>query len=43
MKLEETKRIIRERGIHGVHGPVMDLISCKEQFATAVETVGGGR
>ena len=32
---------MREHGIGGVHGPLIELFTCKDTFTTAVEVTGG--
>lgn len=40
--LEAVRRLAREHGIAGVHGPLVDLIQCDKLFQPCVETVAGG-
>ncbi|KAL9238676.1 hypothetical protein vseg_013066 [Gypsophila vaccaria] len=39
--LSSVRRIIREYGIGGVSGPVIELLECDERFFTAVEVTAG--
>ncbi|KAL6851888.1 hypothetical protein ACP4OV_002998 [Aristida adscensionis] len=39
--LNSVSRIIRDHGISGVFGPVLELIDCEEKFFTAVEVTAG--
>jgi chromosome segregation ATPase len=41
--LEYVNQIVRENNIQGVHGPLVNLFTCDEQFNTAVEVTAGGR
>lgn len=41
--LNEIKRIVREQKIMGVHGPVINLFTCKELYYQAVEVTAGNR
>eukprot|EP00127_Corallochytrium_limacisporum_P000324 Clim_evm19s11 gene=Clim_evmTU19s11 len=40
--LRNVKRIVQEHNIQGYHGPLIELISCSDEFATAAEVSGGG-
>ncbi|KAG8058053.1 hypothetical protein GUJ93_ZPchr0002g26826 [Zizania palustris] len=39
--LNSVSRIIRDHGITGVFGPVLELVDCEEKFFTAVEVTAG--
>ncbi|KAI5020712.1 hypothetical protein ZWY2020_045600 [Hordeum vulgare] len=39
--LNSVSRIIRDHGIGGVFGPVLELVDCEEKFFTAVEVTAG--
>ena len=39
--LNSVKRLVREHGIDGVHGTVLELFECPHALNTAVETVAG--
>lgn len=39
--LNSVKRLVREHGIKGVHGTVLELFECPSALNTAVETVAG--
>ncbi|XBJ04479.1 hypothetical protein VPH35_023409 [Triticum aestivum] len=39
--LNYASKIVRERGLKGVFGPVIELIDCEEKFFTAVEVAAG--
>ncbi|KAF0925034.1 hypothetical protein E2562_015341 [Oryza meyeriana var. granulata] len=41
--LNSVSRIIRDHGITGVFGPVLELVDCEEKFFTAVEVTAGNR
>lgn len=41
--IDTVKRIVQERGIDGVHGPLIENLQCDKQFFTAVEVTGGSR
>uniref|UniRef100_A0A0D9VBW3 SMC hinge domain-containing protein n=1 Tax=Leersia perrieri TaxID=77586 RepID=A0A0D9VBW3_9ORYZ len=39
--LNSVSRIIKDHGITGVFGPVLELVDCEEKFFTAVEVTAG--
>lgn len=39
--LANVKRIVKEKGIRGVHGALIELFDCNDKFNTAVETAAG--
>ncbi|KAK7300360.1 hypothetical protein RJT34_11204 [Clitoria ternatea] len=39
--LNSVRKICREFGISGVHGPIIELLKCDEKFFTAVEVTAG--
>lgn len=41
--LDSVKRIVEERQLSGVYGPVIDNFSCAENMFTAVEVTAGNR
>jgi structural maintenance of chromosome 3 (chondroitin sulfate proteoglycan 6) len=41
--LNSVSRIIRDHGISGVIGPVLELVDCEEKFFTAVEVTAANR
>lgn len=41
--LQSIKKICRDHGIGGVHGPICELVDCDEKFYTAVEVTAGNR
>ena len=41
--LEAVQKIINEKQIDGVYGPLIENITCDEKFFTAVEVTAGGR
>ena len=41
--LASVNRIVKEKGIQGVHGTVIELFECDEQFFTAVEVTGANQ
>ena len=41
--LEYVEQIAREKNIKGVHGPLVNLLACDDQFYTAIEVTAGGR
>jgi structural maintenance of chromosome 3 (chondroitin sulfate proteoglycan 6) len=41
--LAAVQRIVRERGITGVHGPLIELMECDSRFNSAVEAAAGNQ
>lgn len=41
--LKTVKYICKEYDIHGVFGPIIELLDCDERFFTAVEVTAGNR
>ena len=41
--LNSVSRIIKDHGISGVFGPVLELVDCEEKFFTAVEVTAANR
>ena len=41
--IDTVKRIVQERGIDGVHGPLIENFQCDKQFFTAVEVTAGNK
>jgi len=41
--IDTVKKIVQERGIDGVHGPLIENFQCDKQFFTAVEVTAGNR
>lgn len=41
--IESVKRVVQEKGIQGVYGPVIENFTCNEKFFTAVDVIGGGK
>lgn len=41
--LASVDRIVKEKGIQGVYGTVIELFDCDEQFFTAVEVTGANQ
>lgn len=39
--LNSVRKICRQHNISGVHGPIIELLSCDEKFFTAVEVTAG--
>ena len=37
------KRIVEEKGVHGVYGPVIQLIKCHSRYHTAIEVTAGNK
>ncbi|KAK3277828.1 Structural maintenance of chromosomes protein 3 [Cymbomonas tetramitiformis] len=41
--LDSIKRIVKNHSIKGVHGPLIDLMTCEERFNMAVEETAGNK
>lgn len=41
--LKSVRRICKERNISGVHGPIIELLNCDENFFPTVEVTAGNR
>jgi chromosome segregation ATPase len=41
--LNSVSRIIKDHGIAGVLGPILELVDCDEKFFTAVEVTAANR
>lgn len=41
--IDTVKKIVQERGIDGVHGPLIENFQCDKQFFTAVEVTAGNK
>lgn len=41
--IDTVKKIVQERGIDGVHGPLIENFQCDKQFFTAVEVTAGSK
>ena len=41
--IDSVKKIVQEKGIDGVHGPLIENFQCDKQFFTAVEVTAGNK
>ncbi|KAL9982920.1 hypothetical protein ACROYT_G005035 [Oculina patagonica] len=41
--IDTVKKIVQDRGIDGVHGPLIENFQCDKQFFTAVEVTAGNK
>ena len=41
--IDAIKKIVREKNISGVYGPLIENFKCNEKFFTAVEVTAGNR
>jgi len=41
--IESVKRVVQEKNIKGVYGPLIENFTCGERFFTAIDVVGGGK
>ena len=41
--IDTVKKIVQERNIQGVYGPLIENFQCNEKFFTAVEVTAGNR
>lgn len=41
--IESVKRIVQEKGIEGVYGPLIENFTCNEKFFTAIDVTAGGK
>ena len=41
--IESVKKVVQDKGIEGVYGPLIENFTCNEKFFTAVEVTAGGK
>mmetsp|Transcript_4427 Transcript_4427/g.13512 ORF Transcript_4427/g.13512 Transcript_4427/m.13512 type:complete len:1245 (-) Transcript_4427:26-3760(-) len=41
--IEAMREFKRMKGVSGIHGPLYDLVSCKDEYRSAVEATGGNQ
>lgn len=41
--IDAIKKIVQEKNIQGVYGPLIENFKCNEKFFTAVEVTAGNR
>ena len=41
--IESVKRVVQQKGIEGVYGPLIENFTCNEKFFTAIDVTGGNK
>jgi len=41
--IESVKRVVQQKGIEGVYGPLIENFTCNDKFFTAIDVTGGNK